>query len=69
MRSWLKHRKYKGTNCGSKAYHDGWRIFWSLEGQMKHTIQTIDEESWSAVINGWTEPTMFDEEKKMVINH
>lgn len=46
-----------------EEYFGHWKV------QMKHAIQTIDEESWSAVINGWTEPTMFDEEKKMVINH
>lgn len=33
---------------------------------MKHVIFGIDEEAWAAALNGWSEPTMYDEKMKEV---
>lgn len=32
----------------------------------RHVIRGIDEEAWSAFLNGWSEPTMVDEKRNEV---
>lgn len=43
-----------GSNFGN------WKV------TIRHAIRSVDEEAWAAVMNGWSEPTMYDENRKEV---
>ena len=34
--------------------------------KMRHVVRGIDEEAWAAIVNGWSEPTIYDDKKKEV---